>query len=247
MKTVSYVMIGLLVMCCLEWFVVGGAAEYDPGVYEAQKQLQERGYDPGPIDGVMGSKTTAAIKQFQKDQKLPVTGTLDEETQERLGLHATGPNIRCAFAGTGATLSFGDKRLTFTCPPEDGNDVGLLGDIIPTEKGWEIEKAVIGHTDKGFAVQSAEMMVVMHIELIDRTRCSFAGTGATLAFSGKRLNFTCPPEGESDVGLLGDIIPTEKGWEIEKAVIGHTDEGFAVPSAEMAQIAAVVVEAATMK
>jgi hypothetical protein len=142
-------------------------------------------------------------------------------------------------------LSFSDKRLNFTCPAENGSDVGLLGDITPTDKGWEIERVVIGHTDKGFSVRSSEMVVVLDIELIDGMRCSFAGTGATLAFSGERLNFTCPAEGGSDAGLLGDITPTDKGWEIERVVIVHTDKGFSVESSEMAQIAAVVVEAAT--
>lgn len=245
MRTIQYIMISLLVMCCLEWSFAGVAAEYDPDVYEAQKRLQERGYDPGPIDGLMGNKTKTAIKQFQKDQGLPVTGKLDGETQEKLGLHTTEPNIRCAFAGTGATLSFGAKRLNFTCPAEGEDDVGLLGDVSPTDKGWEIERVVIVHTDAGFSVRSSEMVVILHIELIDGTRCSFAGTGATLAFNGKRLNFTCPAEGESDVGLLGDITPTDKGWEIERVVIVRTDKGFSVESSEMAQIAAVVVEAAT--
>ena len=171
MRTVHYVMISLLVMCCLEWSFAGVAAEYDPDVYEAQKRLQEHGYDPGPIDGLMGKKTTAAIKTFQKDQGLPITGILDKETKEKLGLHTAGsaplsePSIRCAFAGTGATLSFGDKRLNFTCPAENGNDVGLLGEINSTEKGWEIEKAVIGHTDKGFVCINEEGEKVIDYDL----------------------------------------------------------------------------------
>jgi hypothetical protein len=33
-----------------------------------QERLAERGYDPGPVDGIWGRKTTAALKQFQRSQ-----------------------------------------------------------------------------------------------------------------------------------------------------------------------------------
>ena len=42
--------------------------------------------DPGPIDGVMGPKTTAALKAFQKDQKLTESGRLDDQTRDKLGV-----------------------------------------------------------------------------------------------------------------------------------------------------------------
>jgi peptidoglycan hydrolase-like protein with peptidoglycan-binding domain len=56
-------------------------------VKSVQKALQDKGMDPGPIDGVMGPKTMAALKAFQKDQKLPESGKLDDQTREKLGVH----------------------------------------------------------------------------------------------------------------------------------------------------------------
>lgn len=53
-------------------------------VRSAQTSLQQAGYDPGVADGVMGGKTAAAIREFQADQGLPVTGTLDKKTVEQL-------------------------------------------------------------------------------------------------------------------------------------------------------------------
>jgi peptidoglycan hydrolase-like protein with peptidoglycan-binding domain len=50
----------------------------------AQQALQEKGFDPGPADGVMGAKTTAAVKEFQQKNNLTVTGTLDADTRDRL-------------------------------------------------------------------------------------------------------------------------------------------------------------------
>lgn len=39
-----------------------------------QKGLNTLGYDPGPADGVMGGKTRAAIRDYQKDQGMPIDG-----------------------------------------------------------------------------------------------------------------------------------------------------------------------------
>jgi peptidoglycan hydrolase-like protein with peptidoglycan-binding domain len=53
-------------------------------VRAAQQALQEKGFDPGPVDGMMGAKTTAAVKEFQQKNNLTVTGTLDADTRDRL-------------------------------------------------------------------------------------------------------------------------------------------------------------------
>ncbi len=46
-------------------------------VLEAQNLLSRKGYDPGPIDGILGSKTRAAIKAFQRDKGLRESGEID--------------------------------------------------------------------------------------------------------------------------------------------------------------------------
>jgi carboxyl-terminal processing protease len=55
-------------------------------VKSVQQALQGKGMDPGTIDGVMGPKTQAALRDFQKEQKLPQTGRLDAQTLEKLGV-----------------------------------------------------------------------------------------------------------------------------------------------------------------
>jgi peptidoglycan hydrolase-like protein with peptidoglycan-binding domain len=62
----------------------GREARMSGEVRSAQQALQEKGFDPGPIDGVMGAKTTAAIKDFQQKNNLTVTGTLNADTRDRL-------------------------------------------------------------------------------------------------------------------------------------------------------------------
>ncbi len=53
---------------------------------EAQTALAAAGYDVGTPDGVAGPRTVAALRKFQTDKQLPVTGTLDETTLTALGL-----------------------------------------------------------------------------------------------------------------------------------------------------------------
>jgi hypothetical protein len=53
---------------------------------EAQKRLQEKGYYSGPVDGVIGSKTSSGLREFQSDNKLEATGKLDGPTAEKLGV-----------------------------------------------------------------------------------------------------------------------------------------------------------------
>jgi len=53
-------------------------------IYKAQRSLSQLGYDPGPIDGIWGPRTEKAIKKFQQNNKLVVTGNLDEQTSIQL-------------------------------------------------------------------------------------------------------------------------------------------------------------------
>jgi peptidoglycan hydrolase-like protein with peptidoglycan-binding domain len=49
-----------------------------------QTDLLAAGYDPGPIDGIYGPQTVAAVEQLQTDSDLPVTGLVDEATARAL-------------------------------------------------------------------------------------------------------------------------------------------------------------------
>jgi len=58
-----------------------------PLVREAQRALRDLGFDPGPIDGICGLKTRAALEKYQITEKLPATGELDGLTLERLDVY----------------------------------------------------------------------------------------------------------------------------------------------------------------
>jgi peptidoglycan hydrolase-like protein with peptidoglycan-binding domain len=50
----------------------------------AQSKLAALGYDPGPADGQLGSRTEAAIRKFQKDARLLGDGRIDDRLLARL-------------------------------------------------------------------------------------------------------------------------------------------------------------------
>lgn len=52
----------------------------------AQQALIAGGYDPGPADGAAGTQTVTAIRKFQADKNIPVSGKLDDATLSALGL-----------------------------------------------------------------------------------------------------------------------------------------------------------------
>ena len=55
-------------------------------VRAAQQVLQQKGHYTGAIDGIAGPQTVTALREFQKSEGLEVTGELDEETWQRLGI-----------------------------------------------------------------------------------------------------------------------------------------------------------------
>jgi peptidoglycan hydrolase-like protein with peptidoglycan-binding domain len=56
-------------------------------IKKAKEALKAKGLNPGPIDGTLDSKTQQALRDFQKANKLPVTGVLDAQTAEKLGVN----------------------------------------------------------------------------------------------------------------------------------------------------------------
>lgn len=73
------------------------------------------------------------------------------------------------------------------------------------------------------------------VALDDGAQCVFAGAGATLAFGGQRLNYTCPVDGKEQVGILGDLQSGDV-WTAEKVILGRYDDGFFVKTSEMVAV-----------
>jgi hyperosmotically inducible periplasmic protein len=51
-----------------------------------QRALKDKGFDPGPMDGIAGPRTASALKEYQKSENLAMTGKMDRDTAAKLGI-----------------------------------------------------------------------------------------------------------------------------------------------------------------
>jgi len=59
----------------------------------AQQVMKAEGYNPGPSDGIMGSRTKEALRLYQAKHGLPVTGELDEASRKAFSKKLDNPSI----------------------------------------------------------------------------------------------------------------------------------------------------------
>jgi peptidoglycan hydrolase-like protein with peptidoglycan-binding domain len=59
-------------------------------VTKMQENLRAKGYYRGEVDGVLGLRTRASIRGFQKAENLPVSGQIDAQTARKLGVRSEG-------------------------------------------------------------------------------------------------------------------------------------------------------------
>ena len=118
------------------------AVKTDAGtIIQAQEALGAAGYHVGEPDGKTGPSTTAAVKKFQGDRHLPVTGKLDAITLAALGVgKSTGPT---AAEKSGVILADAVVALVHSVDPETqepailaATNAGLYRSVDPS-KGWE--------------------------------------------------------------------------------------------------------------
>jgi hypothetical protein len=65
-------------------------------VKKLQQELGQLNYYEGPVDGIMGPQTTAAITDLQRQANLPQTGTMNAATQAALDNYLAHGNNQMA-------------------------------------------------------------------------------------------------------------------------------------------------------
>lgn len=111
-------------------------------VRQSQQALKDKGYDPGPVDGVNGPKTRTALRQYQQKENLNEDGQLGPQTKDRLGVKPAGSGTEMKEAGSNMKHSYGNG----------GKDVGHgakeMGSDVknghPVQAGKDLGKGV-GH------------------------------------------------------------------------------------------------------
>lgn len=97
----------------------------------AQQALVNRGYDPGPVDGAMGARTSDALRDFQHDSGLRESGVLDEETALALELDETDLHqpVSNSNGNTGGSTS-GPSNRDSNGASNSSNGVGVLARVL---------------------------------------------------------------------------------------------------------------------
>ena len=90
----------------------------DPAVRELQEALKALGYNPGPIDGVFGATTEAAVKAFQQARSITVDGVVGKVTWINID-EADQSEPVLKLGSTGLPVRRAQKRMSLV-----GYDVG---------------------------------------------------------------------------------------------------------------------------
>jgi peptidoglycan hydrolase-like protein with peptidoglycan-binding domain len=77
-------------------------------VRSAQQALKDKGFDPGPVDGIMGPQTHAAVRSYQEKNSLEADGRLGPQTLGSLGVADTAPGTKMKTAGTNIKESYSE-------------------------------------------------------------------------------------------------------------------------------------------
>ncbi len=87
-KFLKILIIALTVSCllCMSVAALSRMGSVGNEVTSIQNALKSRGYYTGAVDGIFGSKTLAAVKNFQKAQGLTVDGIAGPQTLKALGV-----------------------------------------------------------------------------------------------------------------------------------------------------------------
>ena len=83
-------------------------------ITKVQSALKDKGLDPGPIDGLMGPRTSRALRDFQIQNDIQVTGEINKETLDRLGIKGSflgrvGSSFKAAGGAVAGAATTGAK------------------------------------------------------------------------------------------------------------------------------------------
>ncbi len=123
---------------------LASAANSKTDIKKAQQTLRDKGYDPGQVDGRLGSQTRQAIGQYQKAENLPVTQRLDAQTAGKLGVEPE--SVGGSFKAAGQDVGKGGEQ--FGSEIKDGKPIAAgkeLGKSIGSggkKVGEGVKKAV---------------------------------------------------------------------------------------------------------
>ena len=119
-----------------------------PGVIRsAQKALNDRGFDAGAADGVLGPRTRAALTKFQADRDLAQSGELDANTMEKLNVGST-QSLSSAPSDVGRGGKAFGHNVKQGHPVDAGKALGEGSATAGKKVGKGVKAGVVGGVEK---------------------------------------------------------------------------------------------------
>ncbi|MFU8887332.1 MAG: META domain-containing protein [Trueperaceae bacterium] len=148
---------------------------------------------------------------------------------EATGLVTLPSGEVCGYAGEGATLAFDGLRLSWTCEVAPSGPRGLFGEPVvlgDTNVSWRIGSTARRADGGGFELARLESVDarVVRFTTVTGSSCAFAGEGATLAFGGERVNYTC----DGDEVAVGSLTGDARGLSATIGTLERTDDAVAL-------------------
>ena len=157
-------------------------------VRQVQQALSEKGYNPGPIDGMMGPRTRAALQQYQRQNNLAGASGLDRQTLDSLGVHASSS------MGASGSMASGSS--------DSRSSAGSSGARMGGSGGSTVEPSSSSSADQGTASDGAANSRYPTPE--SRAGSSAGGAGATTGGAGGTSSAEPSSSSSADQGTASD-------------------------------------------
>lgn len=182
------------------------APEFTPRDFELttkdiQSMLSTRGYDVGKLDGVMGPRTEAAIKQFQKDRGLKVDGKVGPKTRAAMEASAYSVPMDVKFSSDVSDMSDAltvsgnikkskeEKLDVQKALLELGYDVGAIDGIIGTKTRAAIRQFQKDQGLKADAIVGENTAAAMNAALSGRQAVDVGDSAEPTVYKAGMLEF----------------------------------------------------------
>jgi peptidoglycan hydrolase-like protein with peptidoglycan-binding domain len=106
-------------------------------VRQVQQQLNDKGHDAGPVDGIFGKRTRKALKDFQKAEGMEPNGKLDRETMAALGIEDASTASSEQSGDTGGVSSDSPSSQSPGTPTDRNHPAAQGGDASQGAGGGE--------------------------------------------------------------------------------------------------------------
>jgi hypothetical protein len=157
------------------------------GVLSIEQRLSDLGYDV-KVDGLFGPRAKLAVRDFQENKGLPISGEIG---------YTTGPELWRDYIGTvGASYKYPAKYIWGTMRQESGGDPGAVGYDTPGDRGL-FQFNTLAHEISYDQAHDFEWATEAAFTRFQKAWNKYAGKGADLRLNCTILQHKSPAAADS--------------------------------------------------